>query len=100
MSSAAAETVPSSIQLLAKLPASEIIRLLPAATPVLQLSTPGPEELESTRQFMEELEGLPVGQIKQKLGEKLFKVVKKAGVKRAVSTALVSSIVSFRELTL
>ncbi|GAA5912824.1 uncharacterized protein JCM6883_004843 [Sporobolomyces salmoneus] len=83
VSSAAAETVPSSIQLLAKLPASEIIRLLPAATPVLQLSTPGPEELESTRQFMEELEGLPVGQIKQKLGEKLFKVVKKAGVKRA-----------------
>jgi hypothetical protein len=36
---------------------------------------------------MNGLEGLPVGQIKQKLGEKLFKVIKKAGVKRSVSSA-------------
>jgi len=45
---------------------------------------------------MDELKSLPIGQIKQKLGEKLFKVIKKSGIKRAVSSALLvlSSLVS------
>ncbi|GAA5996093.1 hypothetical protein JCM5350_008292 [Sporobolomyces pararoseus] len=75
--------IPSSIELLAKLPSSKIVPLLPEATLVLRLSKPCEEELESTKQFMDDLEGLPIGQIKQKLGEKLFKVIKKSGVKRA-----------------
>ncbi|GAA5963668.1 hypothetical protein JCM3765_003538 [Sporobolomyces pararoseus] len=75
--------VPSSIEFLAKLPSSEIVPLLPRATLVLQLSKPTAEELESTEQFMDDLEGSPIGQIKQKLGEKLFKVIKKSDVKRA-----------------
>jgi polyadenylate-binding protein len=89
-------TVPASIQALAKLPSREIIPLLPAATPVLNLSTPSKEDLEQTKSFMDELESLPIGQIKQKLGEKLFKVIKKSGIKRAVSSALLvqSSLVS------
>ncbi|GAA5843235.1 hypothetical protein JCM3766R1_006632 [Sporobolomyces carnicolor] len=82
-STSTTRSVPASIRTLAELPSSEIVPLLAAATPILRLSTPTEAELESTRLFMEELEGLPVGQIKQKLGEKLFKVIKKSGVKRA-----------------
>ena len=84
-STSTTRSVPASIRTLAELPSSEIVPLLAAATPILRLSTPTEAELESTRLFMKELEGLPVGQIKQKLGEKLFKVIKKSGVKRAVS---------------
>ncbi|GAA5906106.1 uncharacterized protein JCM6883_002552 [Sporobolomyces salmoneus] len=74
---------PFLIRLFAKLPAFEIVRLLPVATPVLQRLIPSPEKLESFGHFMEEFEGLPVGQIKQKLGENLSTVVTNAGVKRA-----------------
>ncbi|GAA6022413.1 hypothetical protein JCM11491_001583 [Sporobolomyces phaffii] len=75
--------VPSSIHLLAKLPSAEIVPLLAASTPLLGLSTPSFDELDATNDFMDEIQGLPVGQVKQKLGEKLFKVVKRTGVKRS-----------------
>ncbi|GAA5890483.1 hypothetical protein JCM5296_005059 [Sporobolomyces johnsonii] len=82
-SASSSASVPASIPLLAALPALEIIPLLPSATPALALSTPPADELKATNAFMDELEGLPVAQVKQKLGERLFKVVKATGIKRA-----------------
>ncbi|GAA5943127.1 uncharacterized protein JCM15063_005210 [Sporobolomyces koalae] len=77
-------SLPVSIKVLSQLPALDIVALLEVATPVLDLSIPTAAELESSKQLMRELKGLPVGQVKQRLGEKLFKVVKGMGIKRAV----------------
>ncbi|GAA5959211.1 hypothetical protein JCM21900_004262 [Sporobolomyces salmonicolor] len=82
-SASSSTSVPPSIPLLAALPALEIIPLLPSATPALALSTPSADELKATNAFMDELEGMPIAQVKQKLGERLFKVVKATGIKRA-----------------
>ena len=83
-------SIPSSIPLLALLPASQIVPLLPLATPSLSLSRPTEEDLARTRDLMDTLRGLPPSQIKQKLGERLFKVIKSTGIKRAVRPLLPS----------
>lgn len=83
-------SIPSSIPLLALLPASQIVPLLPLATPSLSLSRPTEEDLAQTRELMDTLRGLPPSQIKQKLGERLFKVIKSTGIKRAVRPLLPS----------
>ncbi|GAA5849955.1 hypothetical protein JCM5353_001672 [Sporobolomyces roseus] len=76
-------SIPSSIPLLARLPASQIVPLLPLVTSTLSLSKPSPADLAQTKEFMNSLLGSSPSQIKQKLGEKLFKVIKSTGVKRA-----------------
>ncbi|GAA6064410.1 hypothetical protein JCM10212_001234 [Sporobolomyces blumeae] len=78
-------TLPRSIADLATLPCSSIVPLLPLLTSTLSLSRPAQEDLDQARTFVRGLEeeGLGKSQVKQKLGERLFKVIKGTGVKRA-----------------
>jgi polyadenylate-binding protein len=69
---------------LAKLPAVEIIKLLNSGPPGDLKSSPSdPIVVKATDEFINSLHGQPPQMQKQRLGDKLFKVVKSFGVKGA-----------------
>jgi len=69
---------------LARLPASEIIKLAtsPSATG-LPLAKPDPIVVKATDEFVDSLQDKPVQHQKQQLGDKLWRVVKAFGIKGA-----------------
>merc|ERR1712093_388964 len=74
---------------LASLPAASIVALLPtlrASSPSLGLSSPSEADFAEMHGFMDALEaqGLEPSQVKQKLGERLFKVVKREASARGL----------------
>lgn len=80
---------PTSLSALGALPAKTILVLLRDSTKPLEKAF-GIERVEQdkengTQEFMDGMEGKLAHEVKQKLGEKLFKVVKGTGVKGAVS---------------
>ncbi|KZT65302.1 hypothetical protein DAEQUDRAFT_752640 [Daedalea quercina L-15889] len=69
---------------LARLPASEIIRLANSSSATgLPLPKPDPLVVKATDDFMDGLMDKPVQQQKQQLGDKIFRVVKAFGIKGA-----------------
>ncbi|TFY56726.1 hypothetical protein EVJ58_g7457, partial [Rhodofomes roseus] len=79
-SSTAAHTIAS----LARLPASEIIRIANSASATgLPLPKADPLVVKATDDFMDGLMDKPVQQQKQQLGDKIFRVVKAFGIKGA-----------------
>lgn len=72
------------ISSLARLPASEIIKLAtsPSATG-LPLAKPDPLVIKATDEFVDSLQDKPTQQQKQQLGDKLWRVVKAFGIKGA-----------------
>ena len=73
---------------LAALPASKIINLVHSDSPPVVAAAPDPEVVLETDRFIDSLEGKAEHERKQKLGEKLFKVVKALGFKNSVSQSL------------
>ncbi|GAA5834734.1 hypothetical protein JCM11251_003648 [Rhodosporidiobolus azoricus] len=80
---ATASPPPQSLADLASLPFSTLLPLLRTSPPPLGLSAPEEEKVEETDAFMDGLEGKPVSEVKQKLGERVFKAIKAEGVKGA-----------------
>lgn len=77
-----AAPAPSSLPELARLPAKDIIALIDAPALSALGVSPAPTEIKlSTDSFMDELEGRPVHEVKQMLGNRLHKVIKGFGVK-------------------
>lgn len=77
--------VPATFAKLAQLPAADFVQLVTSTS----LSSLGVERVDATLEedtdaFMDRLEGKPVAEVKQKLGDRVFKVVKSLGVKGAV----------------
>jgi polyadenylate-binding protein len=86
---AAARETPHTLASLAKLPASEIVRLASTSAadlPSSPLARPDPAVAKDIDDFVDGLQGKPPHEQKQKLGERLFKVVKSFGIKNSVST--------------
>ncbi|SCV74290.1 BQ2448_6722 [Microbotryum intermedium] len=77
-----AMTIPSSLNALAQLPVANIISLLPYCSS-LRVDVAPKATREETDTFMDSLEGRPVHEMKQKLGERVFKAIKATGVKGA-----------------
>ncbi|SCZ98722.1 BZ3500_MvSof-1268-A1-R1_Chr3-1g05575 [Microbotryum saponariae] len=75
-------TVPGSLEALARLPVASIIPLLPYCNS-LGIDVAAKAAQEETNTFMDGLEGKPVHEMKQKLGERVFKAIKATGVKGA-----------------
>lgn len=72
---------------LAKLPATEVLRLATASSPLVKpglLSPVAPAQRDAVDAFVDSLSGQPEPQRKQKVGEKLFQVLKSQGIKKAV----------------
>ncbi|GAA6039867.1 hypothetical protein JCM8097_006770 [Rhodosporidiobolus ruineniae] len=86
-SSTAPTTVaPLSLDDLAALPSSAVLsslRSAPSSALPAGVSAPNPAQERETTAFMDALEGKPVHEVKQKLGERVFKALKKEGVKGA-----------------
>lgn len=85
----AEQPLPTTLASLAALPAASIVALLPtlrASSPSLGLSSPSEADLAEMHGFMDALEaqGLEASQVKQKLGERLFKVVKREASARGL----------------
>lgn len=78
--------LPTTLAALAALPCSRILPLLPLVSS--RLSLPGAGDFASTDAFMDSLEGKAVSEVKQKLGERLFKVVKECARERGVKGAV------------
>lgn len=77
-------TTVHTIASLAKLPASEIIKLASSSSATgLPLPKPDPLVLKATDDFIDGLRDKPVQQQKQQLGDKLWRVVKAFGIKGA-----------------
>ncbi|KAI0631139.1 hypothetical protein C8Q77DRAFT_188836 [Trametes polyzona] len=69
---------------LARLPASEIIRIVNSSSPTgLPLPKADPMVVKATDEFIDSLVDKPVNQQKQQLGDKLWRVVKAFGIKGA-----------------
>jgi polyadenylate-binding protein len=84
-------TTTYTLESLAKLPASEIVRIASSSTPPPQpLSRPDSSVAKEIDAFVDGLRGKPAHEQKQKLGERLFKVVKGFGIKNSVSLILCS----------
>ena len=84
--------VPTSLAELGRLPATEIMELVAAGSLGSLGIVRASEEKESeTGAFMVTLEGKPAHEIKQKLGDRLFKAIKGFGVKGAVSRLVLAS---------
>ncbi|BGP31618.1 hypothetical protein JCM10296v2_003390 [Rhodotorula toruloides] len=79
-------TPPMTLPALALLPCSQILPLLPSLSH-LSLPTPSPSSLSETHAFMDSLEGRGMSEVKQKLGEKVFRVVKECAMERGVKGA-------------
>ncbi|BGP07590.1 hypothetical protein JCM10049v2_003428 [Rhodotorula toruloides] len=79
-----ATTEPMSLSTLAALPCSQILSLLPSLSPPL---LPSPLDTAPTTTFMDSLSGKPVSEVKQRLGEKVFRVVKECARERGVKGA-------------
>lgn len=79
-----AEPLPASLAELAALPAATIIAL---ESQLVSLGIAKVEEAKKSEMdsFMDGLEGKPPHEVKQKLGERLFKAIKATGIKGAVS---------------
>ncbi|KAJ8294861.1 Pre-mRNA-splicing factor cwf23 [Rhodotorula toruloides] len=77
-------TQPMSLSTLAALPCSQILPLLPSLSPPL---LPSPSDTAPTTTFMDSLSGKPVSEVKQRLGEKVFRVVKECARERGVKGA-------------
>ncbi|BGP47659.1 hypothetical protein JCM10450v2_003524 [Rhodotorula kratochvilovae] len=75
---------PTSLAALAALPAASIIPLLSSLSSSLALSAPSQADLDATLAFVDSLEGKPASEAKQKLGERLFKVVKRLAGERGL----------------
>ncbi|BGO96461.1 hypothetical protein RTBOTA2_002797 [Rhodotorula toruloides] len=75
-------TAPATLPALALLPCSQILPLLPALS-----LYPSPSDLSQTHAFMDSLAGKPVSEVKQRLGEKVFRVVKELARERGVKGA-------------
>jgi polyadenylate-binding protein len=87
---------------LAKLPASEIVRLASTSTsdsPSSPLLRPDPAVAKDIDDFVDGLQGKPPHEQKQKLGERLFKVVKSFGIKNSVSCLTSWSPIPYGRLT-
>ncbi|KAK4691796.1 hypothetical protein P7C70_g9266, partial [Phenoliferia sp. Uapishka_3] len=75
-------SIPSSFSALSRLPAKEFVALIQSS----DLTSLGVERVSEevemkTNGFMDGLEGFPVAERKQKLGDRVFRAIKKAGVK-------------------
>ncbi|KAH9899291.1 hypothetical protein C8Q73DRAFT_638831 [Cubamyces lactineus] len=82
--SAAAPAQVHTIASLARLPASEIIRLVNSSSVTgLPLPKADPMVVKATDEFIDSLRDKPVNQQKQALGDKLWRVVKAFGIKGA-----------------
>ncbi|KAM0749536.1 hypothetical protein T439DRAFT_52220 [Meredithblackwellia eburnea MCA 4105] len=78
--------VPASLSALSSLPAKDIIALIHSdSTDLSSLDVRRVERTleDETDLFMDKLEGKPVSEVKQKLGDRVFRVVKGFGVKGA-----------------
>ncbi|GAA5901727.1 hypothetical protein JCM6882_006051 [Rhodosporidiobolus microsporus] len=73
----------SSLADLSSLHCSTLLPLLRTSPPPAGLVAPAPEKVADTDAFMDGLEGKPVSEVKQKLGERVFKAIKAGGVKGA-----------------
>lgn len=73
---------------LATWPSSRIVPLLPALIQRFDLAVPATGDVAETRTFMGTLEGKPASEVKQKLGERLFKVVKAIGREEGLKGAV------------
>jgi len=85
-SSTITTTAVHTLATLAKLPATEIVKIAggnPVATTGLPLPKADPLVTRSTDEFIDAIQGRSIAQQKQALGDKLFKVVKAFGVKGA-----------------
>lgn len=84
---ASPDSTPSSVAELGRLSAMEIISLIEGGKlrPSLGIVKVSIEKEEATNDYMKALEGKPSHEIKQKLGERLFKAIKALGIKGAVS---------------
>ncbi|GAA5990938.1 hypothetical protein JCM10908_000088 [Rhodotorula pacifica] len=71
-----AQALPDCLADLATWPSSQIRPLLPALAERFNLAGPASATMSETHAFMESLKGKPASEVKQKLGERLFKVVK------------------------
>ncbi|GAA6047071.1 hypothetical protein JCM3770_004182 [Rhodotorula araucariae] len=78
---------PTSLAALAVLPASSIIPLLPSLAPSLGISAAAQADMDATLAFVDSLAGKPPSEVKQKLGERLFKVVKRLAGERGLKGA-------------
>ncbi|TKA51048.1 hypothetical protein B0A53_05843 [Rhodotorula sp. CCFEE 5036] len=76
---ATAATLPGRLVDLATWSSSRIVPLLPALIKRFDLAVPATGDVTETRTFMGTLEGKPASEVKQKLGERLFRVVKAIG---------------------
>jgi len=85
---------PSSLAALAALPATSVVALLPSfrLSSPFPLSAPPPStaDLADTAAFVDSLyaQELEAAQVKQKLGERLFKVVKRLASERGIKGAV------------
>jgi polyadenylate-binding protein len=79
---------------LARLPAAEIIRLANSSNATTGLPLPKADTsiVQNTDEFIDGLLDKPIQQQKQAVGGELFKVVKRLGIKGAVSLCLILSI--------
>ncbi|BGP24206.1 hypothetical protein JCM10295v2_003114 [Rhodotorula toruloides] len=77
--------VPASLPALAALPCSQILPLLPSLA--LSLPTLSAADLAPTHAFMDSLDGKAVSEVKQRLGERVFRVVKDVARAKGVKGA-------------
>lgn len=85
-------SLPTTIAELGRLPAIKIISLINEGSLMSSLGierVSEEEEIES-HEFMQSLEGKPVNEMKQKLGDRLFKAIKTMGIKGAVSKSIIN----------
>ncbi|GAA6001166.1 uncharacterized protein JCM10292_006407 [Rhodotorula paludigena] len=79
--------LPTSLAELAALSCAEIVPLLPRLARQLPLSQPAAAELAETDAFVDSIEGLPAGEMKQQLGSRLIQVVRAEAKKRGIKQA-------------